>query len=317
MESQLERELRFHLEQHTTELISRGHSPDEARRQARLAIGGPEQVKEQCRDARGTRWLEDLAQDFRYTLRTLGRQRGFAAVALLTLALGTGVTTIMFTVVNGVLIKPLPFPQPDRLLSLQEQTNWSNQYGNIWAFAYPNFLDIQRQSHALAAVAAWRFSVGTISDKEQAEYASGRQVSAGFFSVLGTPPAQGRDFLPEDDRAGAQPVVILGHSFSQRFQGETRLAVGRTITMDGKSFTVVGIAPAGLRFDGEEPDVFTPLGQDTSPSMQNRSRHPGLGVLARLQPGATIPQAQTELALIARQLETQYPDSNKGRTFIA
>src|ERR1700674_2132325 len=122
MEDQLEKELRFHLDQHASELIAQGRSPAEARRQARLALGGPEQVKENCRDARGTRWLEDLLQDFRYAIRTLRRQPGFAAVALLTLALGSGATTVMFTVVNGVLLKPLPYPEPDRLVTLSEQT---------------------------------------------------------------------------------------------------------------------------------------------------------------------------------------------------
>src|ERR1051326_6765693 len=117
-EEELEKELRFHLDEHTADLIAQGYSPDEARRQARLALGGPEQVKEQCRDARGTRWLEDLLQDFRYGLRTLRQRSGFAAVAILTLALGTGATTIMFTVINSVLLRPLAFPEADRLVSL-------------------------------------------------------------------------------------------------------------------------------------------------------------------------------------------------------
>src|SRR5438874_13393273 len=155
MEEQLEKELRFHLDQQASELIARGHSPNEARRQARLTFGGPEQVKENCRDARGTRWLEDLLQDAGYALRSLRKKPGFSAVALLTLALGIGATTVMFTVVNGVLLKPLPYPEPDRLVRVQEKTEWSNQWGDLWAFTYPNFLDCKRESRSLTPMAAW------------------------------------------------------------------------------------------------------------------------------------------------------------------
>jgi len=146
MEERLDKELVFHLEQHTSELIAREHDPVEARRLARISLGGPEQVKEKCRDARGTRWAEDLAQDFRYALRTLRQRPGFATVALLTLALGTGATTVMFTVINGVLLKPLPFSDPGRLVLVQEQTDTSTIFGNLWAFAYPNYLDCKRES---------------------------------------------------------------------------------------------------------------------------------------------------------------------------
>src|ERR1700693_3025453 len=135
MEDQLEKELRFHLDQHASELIAQGQAPDEARRQARLTFGGPEQVKEMCRDARGTRWLEDLLQDFRYAIRTLRKRPGFAAVALLTLALGSGATTVMFTVINSVLLKPLSYPEPERLVTLHEQTE---KYGGEWSFSYFN-----------------------------------------------------------------------------------------------------------------------------------------------------------------------------------
>jgi predicted permease len=316
-ESQLETELRFHLDQHIAQLIAQGLGPEEARRRARLALGGPEQVKEQCRDARGTRWLEDFLQDVNHAVRTLSKQPGFAAVALLTLALGIGVTTVMFTLVNGVLLKPLPYPQPNQLVSLQEQTERSNEYGNRWAFAYLNFLDCKRESHSLASMAAWRFNVGTVSDQGQAEYVSARQISSEFFSVLKTSPPQGRDFLPEDDRLGAEPVVILGYSFWQRLRGRSPVAIGTSLRFNEKSYTVVGIAPAGFRLDGEEPDVFTPLGQDPSPNLQNRGRHPGIQVLARLRPGVNLAEAQTELTLIGRHLAGQYPDTNAGRSFVA
>ena len=144
MEDQLDNELAFHIEQLTADLIARGHSAVEARRLARLELGGPEQVKEDCRDARGTRWLEDFFQDVRYAVRTLRQRPGFAAVALLSLALGTGATTVMFSLIDGVMLKPFAYRDPSRLLRLWEQTDWSTQFGSLWAFTYPNYLDCRQ-----------------------------------------------------------------------------------------------------------------------------------------------------------------------------
>ncbi len=315
MEDQLEKELRFHLEQHASELIAQGLSPDEARRQARLALGGPEQVKENCRDARGTRWMEDLLQDFRYALRMLRKQPGFAAVALLTLALGSGATTVMFTVVNGVLLKPFHYGDPGGLVRLQEQTDWSTPQGNLWAFTYPNYLDCKRESRSLD-MAAWSISRGTVSVPGPAEYIDGLEMSSELFSLLGVNVAPGRMFLPEEDRPGAPPVVILSHSFWQRHFAANPAAIGMRLVFDGKPYTIVGITPAGFRLDDNELDVFTPLGQNTSPRMQSRRAH-RFGVWARLHSGTTLGQAQAELALVGRRLAQQFPDSNKGRTFIA
>ncbi len=315
MEEQLDKELRFHLEQDTKDLIARGYDPGEARRRARLALGGPEQVKEKCRDARGTRWLEELWQDLRYALRTLRQKPGFAAVALLTLALGVGATTVMFTVINGVLLKPLPYAQPERLVSLQEQTDWSTQFGNLWAFTYPNFLDCQRESRSLDMV-GWRYNGGTVSAPGAAEHVDAFEISAESFPVLGVSLVQGRAFLPAEDRLGARPVAIISQGLWQRHYGGSPAAIGMPLVFDGKSYTVVGIAPSGLRLGGDEVDVFTPLGQDTSPRMQNRQAH-GIRAWGRLRPGATLAEARTELAVIGRRLAEQYPKSNKGRTFIA
>src|SRR5260370_21859163 len=179
LEDQLEKELRFHLDQHTADLIAGGLPPAEARRQARLALGGPEQVSEGCRDARGTRWLEDLWQDLRYALRTLRQKPGFAAVALCTLALGSGATTVMFTLVDGVLLKPLPYRAPDRLVALQEQTEQATRWGNLWAFAYQNVLDGRRQSRALAR-AAWRYGAGTVPSPGESAAVDSPHISSGL-----------------------------------------------------------------------------------------------------------------------------------------
>jgi predicted permease len=306
------REIDEELEAHVAEAMAEGRGAEEARR----ALGSALRHREESRDVRLVGWLDDLAQDIRYALRTLGRRPGFAAVALMTLALGSGATTVMFTVINGVLLRPLPYRQPGRLVTLQEKTEQSTQYGNLWAFAYPNLQDCKRESRALD-VAAWRYNVGTANVQGEAEYASGREISSDLFSVLGVTLSRGRAFQPEEDRPGAAPVIVLGHSFWQRRFAGNPGAIGRTISLDGKSFTVVGIAPASFRLDGEEPDLFTLLGQDSSSNLQRRDRHPGINAVARLRAGATLKEAQAELGLIAHQLAEQYPESNTGRGFVA
>jgi predicted permease len=315
MEEQLDKELTFHLDQHTAELIDRGVEPGEARRRARLELGGSEQVKEQCRDARGTRWLEDALQDFRYAVRTMRQMPGFAAVAIGTLALGVGATTVMFTVINGVLLKPLAYPDPERLVALHERTDWATIYGNDWAFAYPNFVDCRRESRALD-MAAWRYAGGIVSEPGEAEYADGFQISPDLFSILQTPLYQGRAFRPEEDRPGGAPVAIVSHRLWMRHFGGSAEAIGRPIVFDGKSYTVVGVAAPGFRLS-DDADVFTPIGQNADASMQNRERHPGIQVWARLRPGARLTDAQAELAATGRHLAGEYPKSNAGRSFVA
>ena len=313
LEEQLEKELRFHIEQHTADLIAHGHDSAEAHRQARLALGGPEQVKESCRDARGTRWLEDLWQDFRYALRTLRQKPGFAAVALLTLALGIGATTVMFTVIDGVLLKPLPYREPDRLVAVQGHAAELTVFG-LQRLAYYDFLDCQRDSRTLE-LAGWLFDTGTMSEPGEAEHVVEFGASSNLFSVLGVPLFRGRPFLPEEDRPGGAPVAILGYSLWQRRFAGDPAALGMPVVLDARRYTVVGIAASGFRLEGDEGDVYTPIGQNTLGFMRNRDVHP-VGAIARLRPGATLGQAQAELALIGRHLAAQYPDTNKGRSFV-
>lgn len=306
MEAQLEKELSFHLEQHTAHLVARGEAPDEARRQARLALGGPEQVKEKCRDARGTRWLEDLLQDSRYALRTFRQKPGFTVVALLILALGIGATTVMFTVINSVLLRPLSYPEPDRLVTLRGLTQ---QLGEFWGFSNLDFGDVKRESHTLA-LAAWSYGGGTISEPGEPEYVNGRQISAELFSTLGIAPVQGRAFRPDEDRPGAAAVAIISYGLWQRDFGGDLSAISRSLVFEGKPYAVVGISPPGFQLDGEA-DVFTPLEQTTDPRMQNR-RARFLRVVARLRPGFALTEGRAELVLIARHLAEEYTESNAG-----
>jgi len=315
MEDQLASELEFHVEQLTADLTARGHTASEARRLARLELGGPERVKEDCRDARGTRWVEDLFQDIRYAMRTLRQRPGFAAVALLSLALGTGATTVMFSLIDGVMFKPFGYRDPGRLLKLQEKTDYSTMWGDLWEFTYPNYLDCKKDTRSLD-MAVWNVNRGTLSEPGAAEYLNGLEMSHDLLPVLGVSVALGREFLSEEDKPGAEPVAIISHNVWQSHFGGSRDALGSKLKFDGISYTVVGVMPAGFRLDVDPFDVFTPIGQDTSRGMQNRRAH-GLGVWARLRSGATLAQAQTELAVVGQRLAQQYPDTNKGRTFVA
>ncbi|HEY7335963.1 MAG TPA: ABC transporter permease [Bryobacteraceae bacterium] len=311
IEEQLDKELRFHLERQVADLIAGGHDPEQARRLARLAFGGPEQIKEECRDARGTRWVEDFGSDVRHALRGLRHNRGFAAIALLTLALGTGATTVMFSVVDGVLLKPLPYREAERLVAINGSTE---KYGENWGFSYLDFLDVQRQSQSLDA-AAWNYGGGTVSGHGEAEYIDGSAVSSGLFPALGIRLVRGRAFRPEEDRHEGSPVMIISSRLWQRRFGGAPEAIGSSLTLEGKSYTVVGIAPTVALFG--DSDVFTPLGQSwADPRMQNRGSR-FIRVIARIRSGASLASAQTELNLIGRRLAEQYPRFDAGHALIA
>src|SRR5579872_4355787 len=318
MEAQLDKELQFHLEQRIADLIQRGHDPAQARRLARIEIGGPEQVKEECRDARGTRWLEDFIQDTRYALRTLRQKPGFAAVAVLTLALGTGATTVMFSVTDGVLLKPLPYPDPDRLVELHGySSDWNVGLFGDQHLSYPDFVDCRRESHALT-IAGSLHDFSTMTRPRDPVRVVHLDVSSDLLPMLGFRPLRGRAFRPDEDQPGAPPVAILDYRLWQEHFGANPSIVGTQVVLDDKPFTVVGIARPDFRVydEGEFNVVYTPLGQDTQPLLQRRGPHP-IGTFARLQPGATLAQAQAELSAIGHRLAEQYPGTNKARTFIA
>jgi predicted permease len=306
MEAQLERELRFHLDLHASELIASGCTSEEAQRTARLALGGPEQVKEKCRDARGTRWLEDLVQDARYALRTFRQKPGFAATTLLILGLGIGATTVMFAMVNSVLLRPLSYPESDRLVTVH---GFDEQFGEFWGFSYPDLTDAKSECRSLA-MAAWTYGGGTISEPGEPEYVAGREISADLFSLLRITPSHGRTFQPHEDRPGGAPVAIISQSLWQRrFAGDPSV-IGKAIVFEGKPYEVIGVAPGDFQLSGEA-DVFTPLGQNTEPRMRNREAR-FLHVLARLRPGVASADAQSELSVISRHLAEQYPKADQG-----
>ncbi|MBV9406075.1 MAG: ABC transporter permease, partial [Acidobacteriaceae bacterium] len=304
LEEQLENELRFHLEQQQEDLMAHGRSAEDARRSARMAVGGPEQVKERCRDARGTRWVEELLQDARYALRNFRQKPGFAVITVLITALGIGATTVLFTVVDSVLLRPLPFKDPNRLVVLH---GFLEHLGEFWGYSYPDFKNIRDESRSMQ-VAAWTFGGGTLTAPGEPVYLDARQISAGLFPTLGIHALYGRAFRGEEDRPGAAPVAMISYGLWKRRFGGDPSAVGKALAFDGKSYLLAGIAPPGFQLSGEA-DVFTPLGQATDRRMQNRQAA-FLKLVARLAPGVTLDQAQTELGLINQRLAREYPKSD-------
>lgn len=315
-DSDLQQEIEAHIAHEIDENTARGVPESEARRQAYLKFGNPQHVREEVWRWNTMEFLDSVLRDLRFALRTMRQRPGFVAVALLTLALGTGATTVMFTLINGVLLKPLPFRDAGRLVAIHGYSDeWNVKLFGDQNVANPDFRDCRNQSHTLD-IAGQVYDNGTVSSPGKPEYVDVRNITSNLFSVLGINLAHGRAFLPEEDQAGAAPVMIIGNSFWQRHFGGSLAAIGSPVVLDTKPYTVVGIAPPGLKLQDNEPDVMIPLAQNTAGYLQNRHAHP-VTVMARLLPSATLAQAQAELAGIGRRLAEQYPDTNKGRTFQA
>ncbi len=311
MDEQLGKELGFHLEQHANELIAQGYTPDEARRQARLALGGQTQVEEECREARGIRWLEDFLQDLRYGFRTLWHNPGFAAIALLTMALGIGANTAIFSVISATLLRPLPFRDSNRLVFLSTTTPggctecWHGKIG----FSDPNFLDLQEQNRVFEHMAAFGGAGFTLTGVESPQYIKGGSATAGFFPTLGIQPVLGRTFVAADEQQGQDHVVLLSDSlWKQRFGSDAKV-VGTTIHLDTVPYTVVGVLPPGsdLVMPGHygPRDLWVP--KVLSHAAPRGSNH--LQVIARVKPGVTLRQAEEDASIIMARLASQYPDA--------
>jgi predicted permease len=251
--------------------------------------------------------MPTLIQDLRYGARMLLTQPGFTLIAVLTLALGIGANTALFSVVNGVLLNALPFPQPEQLIALnQSKPNFPRG-----AIPYPNFRDWQRENQTFAAMAISRRTGFSLLGAGEPEQVDGRWVSASFFSVLGVKPAMGRDFAPGEDERGAGPVVLISDQLWQRKFGASAAALGQSLTLDDKSYTIVGVLPKSFTFY-RGLDVYVPIGQWSTPALENRSAALGLTALGRLKPGVTLAEAQADLDGVMRRLAETYPENNRG-----
>ena len=290
-ERDLEDELRFHIEMQTEENLRRGMAPEEARRQAVLLFGGVEGHKEASRDLRPGRALDDLARDFRYGARALRKQPGFTAAAVLTLALGIGATTAIFSVVRGVLLKPLPFDEPDALVSLRHHA--PHGVGTVHGPA--NFLTYRESQQAFEAIGAWNPSAASITAAgSNPERVEALEVSAATLPLLRVRPVMGRVFSAEDDTPGNPLRVVLTHGYWQRRFGGATNIIGQTLTIDGRPAEVIGVLPRSFSFLRTHPAILLPMPLD--PGWPRDNIGFGFQALARLKPGVTLAQANADVA---------------------
>jgi putative ABC transport system permease protein len=305
-EVELEEEIRTHLELETEQNIEAGMSPEEARYAALRTFGNVALYKEDSRTMWGFRSLETLWQDVRFGMRMLVKNPMFTAIAVVALALGIGANSAIFSVVNTILLRPLPYHDPERLVMVWEDDTKGGFPKDTPAAA--NFIDWREQNQVFEDMAAIASESFNLTGDGEPERIDGRRVSASLFPLLGVEPHLGRVFLPEEDQPGAHRVVLISHGLWQRrFGGEANI-VGRSLTLNGESFTVVGVMPKGFQFPNRGAELWVPIAFSTQEAA-NRGRH-YLEVVARMKQGVTTEQAQAEMSMIATRLQQQYPAYN-------
>jgi putative ABC transport system permease protein len=307
---ELDEEVRFHIEHETRANIARGMNPEEAARQARMDFGG-ESVKEEYRAVRGDSFVESVLQDARFGFRMLRRSPGFAIVATITLALGLGANTAMFSVIDAVLLRPLPFANPDRLVYILDQ-NPSKGFFRFTA-SPPNFIDWRAQAQSFTGMAATAGGTFTLSGSGDAQRLNALFVTPDLFAVLGVNTVVGRTFTSEEGTYGHDKVAILSFRLWQQRFGGDRSVLGRTIKLDGENYVVVGVAPAEFRLYNN--DVVVPLAFRSDVGTQRGAHF--LLVYARLKPGISLQHANDEMRTIAARLAAAYPDKDSGWTAYA
>jgi predicted permease len=308
-DDELAREIESYIEIETAENIARGTAPDEARFAAQRKFGSTRRVREEIHSINSIGFLETLAQDLKYAARTLRKSPGFTTVAILTLALGIGANTAMFSVVEGVLLAPLPYNDPDRLVLVLE----SNQIFSRDAISYPNFLDWQRATRSFQGLSAVMVQQGLdLTAPGAPEHLDGEEVSAGFFQTLAVKPALGREFSPQEDRRGGAPVAVISNRlWKQRF-GSDPAALGKSMTLGAVDYTIVGILPASFRSPFGDPDVYLPVAQYNPIILDARGGHDSMIAIGRLKQGVSIAQANAEMNAIQERLDRLYPDADRG-----
>jgi putative ABC transport system permease protein len=315
LDDELNEEVRLHIEMLAERFIGRGMDPAEAYYAARRQFGGVTQMKEDLRERRALPPLDVLVQDVRHAFRQLRKARAFTASAALTLALGIGATTAVFAVLDAVVLRPLPYAQPDRLMAVNSMDRRGTPHPN--PISYPNFFDFRSQNRAFSHLVSYRDSRFTLTDTRPAIQVIGQIVSWDLFPLLGVQPELGRGFLPEEEKPGTH-VVVLSHAlWKSRFGGD-RGILGHPVRINGRAYTVVGIAPPDFQFPLEIPGVqlWTSLSEDATvfeftPLSEQRDARV-LDAIGRLKPGITAEQARAQMDQVAGGLARLYPDANKN-----
>jgi len=307
MESEMDAELRFHMEAYAQDLMRGGAPHQEAMRRARLEFGGIDRAKEECREERGVRFLETLMQDLRYAARTLRKSPGFAAVAVLTLALGIGANTAIFSALNTLLLRPLPVENAERLTFIVSLREGFDPFGTSF-LEYTAYRD---RSHSFASTGLAAERSFNLIQQGEPERVQGAAILPGYLSTLGVHPMIGRSFTPEENNPGGPAVALMGYGLWKRRFGSDPHVIGRSLNLDGRSTTVIGILPATFDLP-DAAGVWIPLqtNLDGLP-LAERAKH-AYEMVARLKPGASLQQADADLKGIARELEQEFPQVRKG-----
>ncbi len=301
----IDEELRAHLELEAEANREMGMTPEEARLSAAKNFGNVASIRDLAYEVRGGGFMETVWQDLRYSARMFFKHPGFTIIAVLTLCLGIGANTAIFSIVNAVLLRPFPFQAPEQLVIVGEFVPG----GSV---SYPNFADWRDDRNVFESASAVRSNESyNFSGAGEPERLQGRLVSAGFLTLLGVKPFLGRDFLSEDDRPGATPAVMLSYGFWSRTFGNDQNIIGKTITLNNQGYTVIAITPQDFEF-GLPADVTIPVGLSAE-RFKVRGGDPGISVVARLKPNVSQQQTESELNVVYTRLERQYPDTNTGR----
>ncbi|HEY2459997.1 MAG TPA: ABC transporter permease [Candidatus Acidoferrum sp.] len=309
-ERELDEELQSHLQMAASDRTDRGEGQEQAHSAARREMGNVGLIKEVTREAWGWTFLDRLLNDVRYGARMLLKSPGFTAMAILTLALGIGANTALFSVVNGVLLKPLPYPHPEQLVWLAEsKPNFAT--GSI---SFANFRDWQKDSTTFSGMGLYRAYNFNLSGQGTAEQLQGRLITADFFQVLGVSPMIGRAFAPGEDDIGAAPLALISEQlWKRKFNGSLDV-LGKSIDLDGRSYAVVGVTPADFDLSGSfrGVEVYVPVGQWSNPFLPKRDAGLGFHGVGRMKAGITLEQARSDLARVSNNLSAAYPDTNTG-----